>query len=138
MCRLFMGVIIEAPIPPVSLDNMPEYCVDEAMKNDIFKIGSEPKFPENVDESVAFAPLPRTLGAEDWTAFGEAWRASPNPRLAVEMWEDIFKTTGLVKTKPNNLIENNAVLYLSAPLLGKTWPGEGLQKGNETALLLKE
>lgn len=134
MCRLYMGVVIEAPIPQVSLDNMPEYCVDKAMKNNIFDNGKEPKFLENVDESTTFAPLPRTLGAENWTAFGEAWRASPDPRLAVDMWEDIFKTTGLVKTKPTNLIDNNAILYLSAPLLGKIWPREGLQKDDDTAL----
>jgi hypothetical protein len=127
MCRLFMGVIIEAPISQVSLDKMPQYCVDEAMKNDIFEIGKEPRFPGNVDESAAFAPLPRTPGPENWTDFGEAWKASPDPRLAVDMWEDMFKTTGLVKTKPTNLIKNNGKLYLSAPLLGKTWSGEGLQ-----------
>ncbi|KAH7110740.1 hypothetical protein EDB81DRAFT_736095 [Dactylonectria macrodidyma] len=118
MARLLMGVIIEAPVPQVSLDKMPAFRVDDAMKKNIYKDDGEPQFLGIEYEGDDFAPLPPAQ--EPWDALELAWKAAPDPQSAVNLWQDVFKTTGLIKEKPTMLIDNNKVLFLSAPLLGKT------------------
>ncbi|KAH8688320.1 hypothetical protein BGZ61DRAFT_391574 [Ilyonectria robusta] len=119
MARLLMGVVIEAPVAKVSLDEMPAYRVDQAMKQNIYKPDEEPQFRPNEDESPDFAPLPRDSKVSAWEALEAAWKNSPAPQSAVDIWQKAFNMTGLVGTKPNDLITNNKVLFLSAPLLGK-------------------
>lgn len=114
-----MGVVIEAPVAKVSLDEMPAYRVDKAMKQNIYKPDEEPQFLPNEEESPDFAPLPRDSAVSGWDALKAAWKGSPAPQSAVDKWQEIFNTTGLVGTKPTDLITHNKVLFLSAPLLGK-------------------
>ncbi|KAK7413165.1 hypothetical protein QQX98_007944 [Neonectria punicea] len=123
MARLLMGVIIEAPVPQASLDQMPAFRVDEAMKKNIYEDSGEPQFLDIEYEGNDFAPLPPA--EKPWEALKLAWNDSPAPQSAVDLWQDIFNTMGLVKEKPTMLIDNNTSLFLSAPLLGKDWEESG-------------
>jgi hypothetical protein len=59
MARLLMGVIVEAPEVKVSLDKMPQFLIDQTMKQNIFDDGDEPQFRSNERDEGVFAPLPR-------------------------------------------------------------------------------
>ncbi|UKZ95962.1 uncharacterized protein TrAFT101_010768 [Trichoderma asperellum] len=48
--RLFMGAVVEAPIPQVSLDNMTEYLVDKTMMSSICDNVTESKFLKNLED----------------------------------------------------------------------------------------
>ncbi|KAJ4314161.1 hypothetical protein N0V84_009045 [Fusarium piperis] len=118
MACLLMGVVIEPPTPKVSLDKLSAFRVDEAMKKNIFESGKEPPFQDNEPGDALFMPGRRDPEEDHWAALKTAWGKSPEPRSAVDMWQDVFGTTGLVGEKPTNLIENNGQLFLSAPFLG--------------------
>ncbi|RSL77000.1 hypothetical protein CEP51_009456 [Fusarium floridanum] len=118
MACLLMGVVIEPPTPQVSLDKLSAFRVDDAMKKNIFEKGNEPQFPQVESDSESFMPMVRDKKANHWEALQTAWDASPTPQSSVNMWQDVFGTTGLSDKKPKHLIKNTGRLFLSAPYLG--------------------
>ncbi|KAH6611486.1 hypothetical protein Trco_001506 [Trichoderma cornu-damae] len=134
MARLLMGVVIEAPEAKVSLDKIPQFLVDLAMRKNVFSGGQEPRFPPNEMDEGVFAPIPRDdpppedgkdpeTRAQPWTDLRLAWEAAPAPNEAVDMWQDAFgwSAGSLTGAKPKNLISHVDVLFLSAPLLGNKY-----------------
>lgn len=118
MARLLMGVVIEAPPALVSLDKMPAFLVNEALRQDVFDKGQEPPFLKNETDSEAFLPLAQDQ-SNPWTALQDAWEAAADPQPAVNLWQNVFGWTDLSVQKPANLIKHTETLFLSAPVLGK-------------------
>ena len=131
-----MGVVIEAPEAKVSLDKMPQFLIDQAMKQNIFDDGFEPQFRPNEKDEGVFAPLPRdpppseeerdpVKRAKPWKDLKAAWEQTPTPREAVDMWQGVFGWTPgcLAGDKPQHLISHVDTLFLSAPLLGMEYAG---------------
>ncbi len=131
MIRLLMGLVIEAPEAKVSLDTMPQFLIEQAMRENIFDTRREPPFPAHDEDEGVFAPIPRIpLTPEEendplkrrkpWDDLKTAWEDTPTPQAAVDLWEGAFgwAPNSWSRDKPRKLIENAHTLFLSAPLLG--------------------
>ena len=128
VCRLHMGMIVQAPEAHPSADTIWPFDVEQAMTENVYddkanlqdRTDTWPTFPTSDSQSTNW--IPATPDPTDqWKAVGTAWtkQVDTDVQSLVDTWGALLSWSKgeVVAAKPTTLIDDIGTRYLEAPLM---------------------